>query len=203
MKIKVCGITNLSDGMLASKLGAWALGFIFYEKSPRYVHPDVATEIIKNIKSQFTTPPLFVGVVVNLEEDLIQSLKETTGIDYLQFHGNEDLGLLKQIPGQIKALRPKTLEDLSGLDQWKKHIQFLLVDAAVKGEYGGTGKLSDWNLAKEAKKSGCPLILSGGINLENVKQAWNEVKPYAIDLSSGVVKSPGIKDPEKLKRLFS
>ena len=203
MKIKVCGITNLNDGLLASNLGAWALGFVFYEKSPRYIKPELAAQIIDQLRSQLPSPPLFIGVVVNCDAEFLRTLQETTGIDFLQFHGDEGQVTLEQFPGQIKALRPKALGDLSDINKWGNHIKFLLVDAAVKGEYGGTGKLSDWKLALEAKEYGYPLILSGGLNPDNAEKAWNEVNPYAIDLSSGVEKSPGIKDPDKLKRLFS
>lgn len=201
MRIKICGITREADGILASSLGAWALGFIFYQKSPRYIEPHRAKAIIDTVRQQADSPPKMVGVFVNSPEDQVRQIQKELALELLQFHGDEGPQVLNQFPGHIRAVRlhPEGMAELQNLPD---SMSYLLVDAAVKGHYGGTGTLSDWSLAKEAKSVGKPLILSGGLNASNILQAWTELAPFALDLSSGVEEEFGIKSHEKLRELF-
>jgi phosphoribosylanthranilate isomerase len=181
VRVKICGITNSKDAQKAVDLGAWALGFVFYPKSPRYIEPKKVKEIIASLPK----------------------IKEDSGIQVLQLHGDENPDMVKELPGEvIKAVRVKTLDDIKGIPDFGNETQ-LLIDAPNAGEsYGGTGELSDWHLAKKLKDKG-QVILSGGLGPQNILAAFQEVRPFAIDLSSGVEKSPGNKDHQKLETLFS
>mgnify|MGYP003683102747 CR=1 FL=1 len=202
MRIKVCGLTREDDAMLASQLGAWALGFIFYSKSPRNITVESAADIIKNVRSRFENPPICVAVVVNEEIESLRTILAETGVDYIQFHGDESPEDCGKHSNVIKAFRLFSKEDIQVIQSYKEGIDYCLIDAAVKGEYGGTGVLSDWSLAKSVKEIGIPLLLSGGLSPENMEEAWQEVQPYALDLSSGLEASKGIKDHSKIEKLF-
>ncbi|SME93706.1 phosphoribosylanthranilate isomerase [Pseudobacteriovorax antillogorgiicola] len=202
MRIKICGLTKEEDALLAADLGAWALGFIFYPKSPRYVAPEAAASIIEAVRRRSQNPPDCIGVFVNENVDDIRKIQKLTGIDRVQLHGDEAPELCTQFSGSIKAVRLFSETDLESVAAFDGIIDYLLIDAAVKGQYGGTGQLANWELAKKAKSSSAPLILSGGLDPETVKAAWDAVQPWALDLSSGVEQEPGIKDHEKLRRLF-
>ncbi len=199
IRVKICGITRLEDAMLAISLGADALGFIFYPKSPRYILPEKVKEIIAQLPPYVTT----VGVFVNETEEKIKKIVEITGIDMVQLHGEEPPQFCTLFfPRVIKAFRVKTSDDLFNIGEYKNTVRGILLDTFVKGIPGGTGKTFNWRLAQEAKKFDIPLILAGGLCPENVIEAIEKVKPFGIDISSGVESSPGIKDPNKLKALF-
>ncbi len=191
VKVKVCGITNFEDAKLACDLWAYALGFIFYAKSPRYITPQDAGAIIKHLPSEVKK----VGVFVNASYDELIEAKEQSGIDLFQLHGDETIELCEKLgrDNVIKAFRGQA-QDYGDLFAY-------LVDADVKGEYGGTGKTCDWDKAIKAKDYG-NLILSGGLNPDNIKSAINEVEPFAVDVSSGLEKSHGIKDKAKMISFF-
>ncbi len=202
-RIKVCGITNIDDALYAAELGADALGFIFYPKSPRYVLTAAVKEITDRLPPFVTT----VGVFVNEEKEKIEEIVDKAGITLLQLHGDEspefcasfDKGVIKAIRGVIKAIRiDKDFEAASLRDY---DVDGFLLDTYDKGLYGGTGRTFDWNIAIEAKNFG-RIILSGGLNPENVNEAVEIVNPYAVDVGSGVEKEPGKKDREKLKRFI-
>ena len=201
MRIKICGLTREEDAALAERLGAWALGFIFYPQSKRYLTPDAARPII----AQRTTP--CVGVFVNQTEEAI-TLSQTIPFEGLQLHGDETpeecLRVKKSFPGFIvKALRPETEDNLKIIETYKNSVDYILIDTAVKGEWGGSGKISDWALAARATEYGVPVILAGGLNVDNIGAAQQQVKFHAADLASGVEAAPGIKDAQKLHTLFS
>jgi phosphoribosylanthranilate isomerase len=185
-RVKICGITRV-------EAGANALGFIFYEKSPRFVPVAQAANICASL------PPFVskVGVFVNEIEYPIEKALAECGLDTLQFHGDEPPGFCQKFPAKsIKAFRIKTGADLGALEEYD--VDAWLLDAFSEKEMGGTGKTFDWNLAAKAVERGRPVILSGGLNPDNVTEAIQKVRPYAVDVSSGVEVSPGIKDHEKI-----
>lgn len=199
IKVKICGITRLSDALLAAELGAWATGFIFYPKSPRYIKPEEAATIIRALPESLKK----VGVFVNSKAEEIDKIIKITGITTVQLHGDEKADIINKIPAEvIKAFRPEKTEDLHQIKNYQKSgFRNFLIDASVKGQYGGTGVKADKELAILAKEYG-KIILAGGISAENANSLINEVKPYAIDLSSSLEISPGIKDKNKLRELF-
>jgi phosphoribosylanthranilate isomerase len=197
VRVKICGITNNEDAQKAVFYGASSVGFIFYKKSPRYISPSKAKKIIDALPP-FVAP---VGVFVNLSERAVRDICKFTGIKTLQFHGDETAVFCKRFKGYkiIKAFRIIHAAELNNVSKYK--VDAYLFDAAKKGEYGGTGETFDWSIL-QGKKLERPVILSGGINTENVLEAIDTVKPYAIDVSSGVEKSPGIKDPRLIRTLL-
>jgi phosphoribosylanthranilate isomerase len=196
MKIKICGITNVDDALLTAELGADALGFIFVKTSPRYIRPSTARKIIEEL------PPFIVpvGVVADAEHDDILELIDETGIRCLQLHGNESPEQLEyfRIP-VYKSFRVNKDFSLKTLQQYKGSVY--LLDTYVEGILGGTGKTFDWEIAIKAKIYG-HIILSGGLKPENITEAVKKVRPYAIDVNSGVESAPGKKDKNKLEHLF-
>jgi phosphoribosylanthranilate isomerase len=195
-RVKICGITSERDAASAIEAGADALGFVFYEKSPRFVTREIARDIIAKVPPFITT----VGVFVNETADVIKGLREFVPLDRVQLHGDEDPEFSELLgPGVIKALRIKGEEDILVLKDY--NATAFLLDAFVDGKPGGTGATFDWAIALEAKRYG-RIILSGGLTPENVAEAVVRAAPYAVDVSSGVESSPGVKDPDKIRRFI-
>lgn len=198
-RVKVCGITRLEDAGLATELGAAALGFNFYPPSPRYIAPTAAHDIIRRL------PPFVMSIGVFADEtagDRVAAMARQAGIGGVQLHGPrfpEVGGVLDDFPLiRAVAIGPDfNPEELRGL----KANGFLL-DTFDPALLGGTGKTFDWRLAREAKRYGA-IILAGGITAENVAQAIREVRPFAVDVASGVESTPGIKDHAKLRAFFA
>lgn len=200
MRVKICGLTRKEDALLAARMGAWALGFVFYPKSPRYISADIAKSVIEGI----TTPA--IGVFVNQTEN-VPIIAAKAALAGVQLHGDETPAdcryIRKKFHGLvIKALRLKLEEDLARIDAYKNDVDYILIDAAHQDQYGGTGQVADWSLAAQAAMK-APLILAGGLNDGNILNAANRVFPYALDLSSGVEASPGIKDAARMRALFT
>lgn len=196
MKIKVCGITNLSDALLCEKLGADALGFVFYTASKRHIMPDEASEIIKNL-NPFT---IKVGVFVDENPVLINEFVSTTGLNMVQLHGGEtpeDISLIN-VP-VIKAFRVDNQFNYSILNQYPD--SYILLDSFDKEELGGTGKTFNWNLIPADIRN--KIILAGGINSGNIDEVFSNIKPKAIDVSSSLEEFPGKKSKEKLNQFFN
>lgn len=197
MRIKICGITNREDADIAVRAGADALGFVMYRNSPRWVEPAVARSIIAGL------PPFVqaVGVFVNEEAERVRALTDECGFALAQLHGDES-ALYCQHLGRpaLKALRLKDRRTLLALAEFRgrANVRGILIDAFSDQAYGGTGQPVDWTLAEEAARS-TPVILAGGLNPVNVVEAIKKVRPYGVDVSSGVEKSPGKKDPHKVK----
>ncbi|MCX7136977.1 MAG: phosphoribosylanthranilate isomerase [Proteobacteria bacterium] len=191
--VKICGITRRADAQEAARLGAHALGFVFYDKSPRNIANERAAEIVKAVPPFVTTVGLFVNPAVREVENVLKEVP----LNLLQFHGEEPADFCAQfgVP-YIKAVRVKAGLDLLQYAQIYGAARGLLLDAFVDGTHGGTGTAFDWNLIPR----GLPLqvILSGGLNPANVAAAIRRVAPWAVDVSSGVEASPGIKDPQKI-----
>lgn len=199
VRIKVCGITNLDDALLAAHLGADALGFIFYPKSPRYLAPEAAREIIAQL------PPfvMSVGVFVDEEAAVVRDLAARVGLDWIQVHGQESPEYCRSLGRRVlKGLRIKDAESLAELRPFQGAVQVFLLDTFKKGQVGGTGESFDWELAREAKKYG-QIVLAGGLTAENVARAIKIAQPQAVDTASGTETAPGRKDPEKLRSFFS
>ena len=193
-QIKICGITNLEDALGAVAAGANALGFVFYEKSPRYVLPEKVGQIVSALPPFVTT----VGLFVNASPDRIKQTMQIAGLNVIQLHGNElpEDCCLSPYP-VIKAVRVKNTDSLAGIDNYQ--VSALLLDAWSDQQYGGTGECFDWQLAKKLTGR-VPIILAGGLNPDNVAQAIREVNPYAVDVSSGVEESPRHKDHKKVRK---
>lgn len=195
MKVKICGITNKEDALLAEKLGADAIGFIFYKKSKRYVLPEIAAEIIK-ILSPFI---IKAGVFVNEEAAGINNISTQIKLNVVQLHGDETPDIIGEINSPvIKSFRINREFDFKILNKYKD-VSFLF-DSYSKEEYGGTGKNFNWHLIP--KELDGNFILSGGISSENIEEILNKIKPKAIDVSSSLEKSPGIKDHKKVEEFF-
>ena len=196
-KIKICGMTDLNDALLAVELGADALGFVFYSKSPRYITVSAAANICNEL------PPFVakVGVFVDeLEYEIEKALNECL-LNALQFHGEEPPGFCQKFAAKsIKAVRVRGEESLRAAAEYD--VDALLLDTYTDESRGGTGKTFDWSLAVKAKEIGLPIILSGGLTTVNVQEAVRRVRPYAVDVASGVEREPGKKDPEKLRRFI-
>jgi phosphoribosylanthranilate isomerase len=199
IRIKICGITNLEDARLAAALGADALGFIFYPKSPRDVAPEAAREIIAQMPPFVTS----VGVFVDEAAAVVQEVAARVGLDWLQVHGQESPEYCRSLGRRvIKGFRIQDAGSLSELKPFQGTVQALLLDTYKKGQVGGTGEVFDWRLAREAKQYG-PIILAGGLTPENVAQAIGAAQPQAVDTASGTEAAPGKKDPEKLRKFFA
>lgn len=197
MKIKICGITNVEDADIAVKTGADALGFIMYRKSPRWVEPAVARSIIAGLPP-FVLP---VGVFVNEEAERVRTLMDECGFVLAQLHGDESAAYCQNLGRPaLKALRLKDRSTLLALAEFQRrtNARGFLIDTFSDQSYGGTGQTADWTLAQEAARS-APVILAGGLNPTNVAEAIRMVRPYGVDVSSGVEQSPGKKDHHKLK----
>ena len=198
VKVKVCGITNLEDACAAIQLGADAIGFVF-AKSPRQVTAQQASRIIEKL------PPFvsFTGLFVNAERKIVEKTIKTCRIDTLQFHGEESDGYCSYFKRTHKVVKAFKIKDKKSLDLLLDYdVDGYLLDTYIEGAAGGTGKVFDWNLAKKAKTFVNPIILSGGLNPGNVAQAIKKVRPYAVDVSSGIEKKPGKKDLRLMKEFI-
>lgn len=196
-RVKVCGVTRVEDATLAADLGASAIGFIFWPKSPRYVDPETA----RAIAAALPRTVVCVGVFVDQPIEDMQRIASGVPLGALQLHGAESprvaAALLQPV---IKALPVTHGFAPESLDVWPSEVTVLL-DAHDPVKRGGTGRTIDWRSAAAAAARR-PIMLSGGLTPENVREAIETVRPYAIDVSSGVETSPGIKDPAKLHVLF-
>ena len=193
VKVKICGMTNLNDVKVAVNGGVDAVGFIFYKKSPRSVTMQAVRKIVLEL------PPFVdsVGVFVNETAEQINKIADRCNLDRVQLHGNESPTFCKKIRRRvIKAIRVKDIQSLKKLSDYP--VSSFLLDTFSEDQYGGTGKVFDWNLAYPAKRYG-PIILAGGLTPNNVRQAIQRIQPYGVDVCSGVESQPGIKDHKKMQ----
>ena len=196
--VKVCGITNLDDALAAADAGADALGFNFYERSPRYIAPETARTIVDRLRADYPNL-LNVGVFVNESLDAIKKIAAVAGVSALQLHGNETPEYCKALKGHnlIKVFSasdkfaPQTVLDYD--------VQAIMLDAVDKEAFGGTGKLSNWAVARATRELVPKLFLAGGLSPENVADAIKQVSPFAVDACSRLESAPGRKDHAKVR----
>jgi phosphoribosylanthranilate isomerase len=194
VKVKICGITSVADGVVAAEAGADMIGLMFYERSPRHIAFATAAEISRAL-SPFVVK---VGVFVNPDEDTVMRAIGECGVTLLQFHGEETPEFCAQFAAMtMKAFRVRDAASLSALPNYATDAY--LLDAYSPDAHGGTGAKFNWDLAIEAKKHGKPLFLAGGLTPENIGAAVRQVEPFGVDVSSGVESAPGQKDPAKVR----
>jgi phosphoribosylanthranilate isomerase len=211
VRVKVCGITNLEDATVAVEAGADALGFIFVENTPRYIAPERAAPIIDRLPPFVTA----VGVFWDHPRGHVKGVAETCGLRALQFHGSE---APEDLSGYglavIKTIKLPPTSTIEGLPEYRIREQFqallyravasaILLDSSARWSEGETREPIEWRLARTFEMGRSRLILSGGLNPDNVARAIDVVRPYAVDVNSGVEASPGRKDPEKIRRFVA
>lgn len=199
MKIKICGITRFEDAEYSESCGAWAIGYIFYKKSQRYIKSVKAGKISAKLNCEK------IGVFVNSSVDRIRITSKKSGITKIQLHGDEDVEFIKALRLEtnlpiIKAIRVASPQDIAKAKEFEEVADMILFDTYSKNEYGGTGESFDWKLLDKAQLN-IPTILSGGINIDNLNQAL-ATESYALDISSGVEISKGEKEKDKIKQIF-
>ncbi len=199
-KVKICGVTRLGDAELAAELGAWAIGLNHWEHSPRRCDPARAAEIGQAMKRRCEV----AGVFVNPSLDEVAEAAENEVLTMVQLHGDEGPSFCAEVGRRtgakvIKALRVRSAADVQAAEAFR--TDFHMFDAHQAGTPGGTGESFDWELAAH-RRSKVPLILAGGLRPENVAEAISVVRPFALDVASGVESEPGIKDPALLGALF-
>jgi len=194
VKIKICGITNVADGLAAAEASADMIGLMFYERSPRYISFAAAAEISRALPPHIVK----VGVFVNPSEDVVMRAIGNCGVSLLQFHGEETPEFCTQFGVMsMKAFRVRDAESLADLPKYETDAW--LLDAFSPDAHGGTGAKFNWDLATEAKLMGRPIFLAGGLTPENVGAAVRQVQPFGVDVSSGVESVPGKKDHAKVQ----
>ena len=192
-QIKICGIKTVTDALAAMEAGADLIGFNFYPKSPRYIEVGICRDIMSVMRKYGHVT--YVGVFVNASVEVIRATIETCGLSFAQLHGDETPEMLKALDGKaLKAFRgiPESIDGFA-----RSESPAFLVDASVKGLYGGSGVTADWNSAAQLAKK-YPLLLAGGLTPENVAEAVRQVRPWGVDVASGVESAPGEKDARKL-----
>lgn len=197
VKVKICGITSPEDALIAVEAGADALGFVFYQESPRHIFPEEAARIISLL------PPFVqaVGLFVNEEPETVNQVSRFCRLGVVQLHGDETPDYCRKIEQRVmKAFRVRSLICLDPITGY--HPAAFLLDAYSPSFYGGTGTSFNWEIAREAVQRGHKIVLAGGLTTDNVAEAIRQVRPYAVDVSSGVESAPGTKDPDKVRRFI-
>lgn len=195
--MKICGLTRSEDVQAAADAGADALGFVLYEPSPRYVSAQQAGQLLKQVPAFVTR----VGLFVDASEEFVRASLQQAPFDLLQFHGDESPEYCRQFGRPyMKAVRVRNQQDIEKAVADYPDAAALLLDAYVENLPGGTGQAFDWRLIPEMD---IPWVLAGGLKPENVADAVNQVKPYAVDISGGVESAKGIKDREKIQKFIS
>lgn len=198
VKVKVCGITNLKDARASVEAGCDALGFVFYKKSPRYITPEKAKAIIRELPTHI----IKIGVFANSAQKFVKKIAKICSLDILQFHGNETVEFCNNFKDYkvIKAFRVKDRIALEHIAQYNTFAY--LFDTFSKTKMGGTGRKFDWSLIRHVDGLKKPIFLSGGLHKENVKEAIEAVHPDWVDVSSSVELEPGKKDHKKVKKFI-
>jgi phosphoribosylanthranilate isomerase len=196
MLVKICGITRAADAEVAAREGASAVGFVFWPSSPRFIDPFRARRIV-SVLPPFVTP---VGVFVDQDADYVNGVAAVARLGAVQLHGSENLQHARQIHRPIVKAFGLRSEAIDSIDMWPERV-LLLLDAHDPVHRGGTGRTIDWSLAAEIAGRR-RVILAGGLTPDNAAEAVSRVRPYGIDVSSGVESAPGVKDHARLKALF-
>jgi len=199
VKVKICGMTELRDALKAHELGADMVGFVFFKNSPRVVDPDHARVIIEDLPKEL----LKVGLFLDQPLDEVRATAKKCHLDLIQLHGTESDSYSKDLKKYFKIIKSFRIKDEEGFGNVEhyENADYYLFDNYVKGMPGGTGKIFDWSLMS-GKSFSKPFFLAGGLNPGNVKRAIEKVSPYAVDVASGVEKSPGKKDYKRLKEFI-
>ena len=196
-RVKICGITRLEDAALAADLGAAAIGFVLWPLSPREITVAAAREIAQALPPKVAR----VGVFVDQSPQIVADFVKAIGLDAVQMHGDRDIAEYRDVRARlIRAMPVETEADVAAANALPAHVT-LLVEAADRVKWGGTGRRADWTRAAELARRR-PTILAGGLTPETVKEAIATVHPWAVDVSSGVEEAPGIKSADRLKRFF-
>ena len=202
-RVKICGITNLKDALIAAEAGADLLGFVFYPPSSRYISPERARQIIRAVR-RLSFSVRFVGVFVDEEPGVMRRIASGCELNYAQLHGIESPKLVTRLIQDglsvIKAFRVRNGDFLTTITRYRPTA--FLLDTYVPAHPGGTGQTFDWRLATQAKEYG-PVILAGGLTPENVADAVHAVHPWGVDVSTGVESVSGHKDHDKLQRFIA
>jgi phosphoribosylanthranilate isomerase len=201
-RVKICGVTRLEDARLAAELGAWAVGTIFFDESPRACDPAVAEEIGAELKRKAE----LAGVFVNAPLDEVAALADRCRLTLLQLHGDEGPSYCREAARRtgcrvMKAVRVKDAADVQRVEAFRE-VDLHLLDTHSEQVRGGTGTTFDWELARQ-HRSRVPIVLSGGIDSVNAADAIAAVHPYAVDSASGTEAEPGVKDPAKVEALIA
>jgi len=210
-RIKICGITQTEDALLAALLGAWAIGFVFYEKSPRAISPENVRKVITEVLSHPEFEKLrTVGVFVNAPIEVIVRQVCVSKLNTVQLHGDESVEFCRELRKalvphvadlqMIKAMALRDLDELKTVATYRSCCEAVLLDTYSEVR-GGTGVVGNWEWAAQASQD-APIILAGGLNPENIRAAIKKVQPFAIDASSALEKIPGQKSPEKVREFF-
>lgn len=201
-KVKICGITNLEDVLLCERFGADEIGLNFYPQSKRYVSPEEAGGLVKGLNSSVRR----IGVFVNPTKEDILFARKLAGLDAVQLHGDETPEFVSEIRMDtdieiIKAVRIRSTDDIANLREF--NADAILLDTFSTNGIGGTGETFDWDIARRASQLVKKIYLAGGLNAANIRAAIQIVKPYAVDVASGVESSPGKKDAKKLEAFIN
>ena len=192
--VKICGVTNVEDALAVEQSGADAIGLMFFEGSPRHISLEQASIIVDSLTKNIVR----VGVFVNADESFVRRAMRNCTLNILQFHGEETPEYCAQFDVMtLKAIRVRDESSFKEMDQFS--TDGFLLDAFSKDALGGTGETFNWDSAKRATESGRPIFLAGGLTSENVAEAVQAVRPFAVDVSSGVESEPGKKDPDKVR----
>jgi len=195
IEVKICGITNLEDALEVVKSGADMIGFILSSGSPRTITPEKAKSIIEMLPDTIEK----VGVFVDESLARVNELAEMLDIDYIQLHGSESPDYCSKVSKPvIKTIRVKDENSINAIKNYDA-ADFILLDTYAEDKFGGTGRTFDWALAAKAKESKKTIMLSGGLNPKNITTAIEIVKPFGVDVASGVEERPGKKDPKKIR----
>lgn len=213
IKVKICGVTTLEDALAAADAGADMLGFNFYKRSPRFIEPDAALTLCGRLRAELGDAiPSLVGVFVNEGVGRISMTLEKVGLKVAQLSGDESVDLLKELRGiGFKSIRPRSKgEALDDATYFLPHspsdvaLPSLLLDAFSEGQYGGTGKQANIEVALAVKAAVPRLMLAGGLTADNVNEIARAVQPWGVDVASGVEgTTPGVKDHEKLRAFIA
>lgn len=192
---KICGLTRAEDALLAAALGAAAIGFVFYPKSQRYIEAGVAARISAQLPSHVAR----VGVFVNPDLEFLLCMAQNAQLTHLQLHGEESASLCESAPLPVI----KTVRNAAEFEKYvTAPVAAFLIDTKTPNQFGGTGQIADWNFCRQVRER-APVILAGGLSARNIGAAIELVSPDAVDLSSGVEFSPGVKDSQKMREFFA
>jgi len=194
--IKICGITNLDDALAAVDAGADALGFNFYKPSPRYIAPSAAREMVEQVPARVLT----VGVFVNEESRTVMSIANEAGLKAVQLHGDESPDYCRDLASEFYVIKTLAVSDSFDAKQSQAYdVDAIMLDTKDSRLHGGTGRVFDWSVAREASQIVPKLYLAGGLSPENVAEAVGVVRPYAVDACSALEDRPGIKNHERMR----